>query len=72
MNTDPQKVLDHYLHESRRNRNIVDVFLRGGTRLSGRIRAFDQYSILLERHDTEYLIYKSAIATVNKLKTERP
>jgi RNA chaperone Hfq len=65
------KVLDHFLHESLRQRRTVDVFLREGLRVTGRITAHDRYSILLERQGVECLIYKSAITRVSRLKRSR-
>ena len=64
--------MDHFLFIARQKRDTVDVFLRGATRLTGRIKGFDGYSILLLDQDgVESLVYKSAVATVRKFKHKR-
>jgi RNA chaperone Hfq len=67
-NDTADKVLDHFLHESLRQGRTVDVFLKEGLRLTCKITAHDRYSILLESQGVEYLIYKSAITRVSRLK----
>jgi host factor-I protein len=36
----------------------------GGVKLTGRIRSFDKYSVVLETNNQEQLIFKHAISTV--------
>ena len=40
-----------------------------GVKLSGRIKSFDKYSLVLETNNQEQLIFKHAISTVVTLKT---
>ena len=63
--------MDHFLYMARQKRETVDVFLRGATKLTGRIKGFDGYSILLDQDGVESLVYKSAVATVRKFKYKR-
>ena len=63
--------MDHFLFVARQKKETVEVFLRGATRLTGRIKGFDGYSILLDQDGVESLVYKSAVATVRKLKHTR-
>jgi len=70
----PNKIdqaLDHFLHESSRTRARVEIFLRGGNRFTGRIAAYDDYSILLDSYGVEYLFFKSAISRICKFKLPR-
>ena len=41
----------------------------GGAKLSGRIKSFDKYSLVLETNNQEQLIFKHAISTVVTLKS---
>jgi host factor-I protein len=44
---------------------MVMVYLVNGAKLSGRIRSFDKFSILLESGPHEQLIFKHAISTIS-------
>jgi host factor-I protein len=48
----------------RRERSTVTIYLISGTKLTGRIRSFDKFSILLESSAQEQLIFKHAISTI--------
>jgi len=43
---------------------MATIFLLGGVKLTGRIRSFDKYAVLLEVNNQEQLIFKHAISTV--------
>ncbi|MCP5119021.1 MAG: RNA chaperone Hfq, partial [bacterium] len=40
------------------------IYLMSGVKLSGRIKSFDKYSLVLETNNQEQLIFKHAISTV--------
>jgi host factor-I protein len=44
------------------SRKHVTVYLLTGARLTGTLRSFDKYSILLEDHEQEQLIFKHSIS----------
>ncbi|MBI2957030.1 MAG: RNA chaperone Hfq [Acidobacteria bacterium] len=60
----PQNIQDSFLNQLRRERTPVFIFLVSGVKLSGRIRSFDKYSLVLESEGHEQLVFKHAIATV--------
>jgi host factor-I protein len=43
---------------------VITIYLLSGVKLSGRIRSFDKYSVVLETNNQEQLIFKHAISTV--------
>jgi host factor-I protein len=45
------------------SRKHVTVFLVTGARLTGKVRSFDKYSILLEDRENEQLIFKHSISS---------
>ena len=57
-------IQDQFLNTLRRDRTLASVFLLGGVKLTGRIRSFDKYAVLLETNSQEQLIFKHAISTV--------
>ncbi|MGH9788130.1 MAG: RNA chaperone Hfq [Candidatus Acidiferrales bacterium] len=65
---DLQNIQDGFLNGLRRDRVPVNVFLTSGVKLSGRIKSFDKFSLLLESDGGEQLVFKHAIATVSAAK----
>ncbi|MBI4459523.1 MAG: RNA chaperone Hfq [Acidobacteria bacterium] len=59
-----QNIQDSFLNHARRERLMVTIFLMGGVKLSGKIRSFDKYALVLETNNQEQLIFKHAISTV--------
>ena len=57
-------IQDPFFYQLRKDARPVHVYLLSGKRLSGILRRFDRYAIVLESHGQEQLIYKHAIATV--------
>ena len=62
--TPPQNIQDAFLNAARRDKTAVTVYLVSGTKLQGRIRSFDKFSILLESGANDQLIFKHAISTI--------
>lgn len=60
----PQNIQDAFLNTVRREKTSVQIYLVNGAKLSGRIRSFDKFSILLDTGSQEQLIFKHAISTV--------
>jgi host factor-I protein len=59
-----QNIQDGFLNSARKEKISVTVYLVTGTKLTGRIRSFDKYSVVLESSNQEQLIFKHAISTV--------
>ena len=60
----PQNIQDAFLNTVRREKDAVTIYLMNGAKLSGRIRSFDKFSVLLESGSQEQLIFKHAISTI--------
>jgi host factor-I protein len=60
----PQNIQDAFLNTVRREKDIVTIYLMNGAKLSGRIRSFDKFSVLLDSGSQEQLIFKHAISTI--------
>jgi len=56
-------IQDHYLNQLRKERMVVTVFLTNGFQLRGVLKAFDNFTVLLETDGKQQLIYKHAIST---------
>jgi host factor-I protein len=59
-----QNIQDSFLNTARKERLIITIYLLSGVKLTGRIRSFDKYSVVLEANGQEQLIFKHAISTV--------
>jgi host factor-I protein len=59
-----QNIQESFLNNARKEKGVVTIYLLSGVKLSGRIRSFDKYSLVLETNNQEQLIFKHAISTV--------
>ena len=62
----PQNIQDAFLNTVRREKTTVTIYLLNGAKLTGRIRSFDKFSVLLESGALEQLIFKHAISTISQ------
>ncbi|MGH9446446.1 MAG: RNA chaperone Hfq, partial [Terriglobia bacterium] len=60
----PQNIQESFLNNARREKSPVTIYLLSGVKLTGRIRSFDKFSLILESGHQEQLIFKHAISTV--------
>lgn len=61
--TQTANVQDYYLNQLRKNRIAVTVFLTNGFQLRGTVKAFDNFTVLLDSDGKQQLIFKHAIST---------
>lgn len=64
MDKPAQNIQDSFLNTARKDKIHVTIYLVSGVKLSGRIKSFDKYSLILENNNQEQLIFKHAISTV--------
>lgn len=63
-NKPAQNIQDSFLNAARKEKSSITIYLISGVKLTGRIRSFDKYSVVLETSNQEQLIFKHAISTV--------
>jgi host factor-I protein len=63
-NKPAQNIQDSFLNTARKDKTLITIYLLSGVKLTGRIRSFDKYSVVLEANNQEQLIFKHAISTV--------
>jgi host factor-I protein len=59
-----QNIQEGFLNNARKDKTFLTIYLMSGVKLSGRIKSFDKYSVVLEANNQEQLIFKHAISTV--------
>ena len=64
MEKSAQNIQEAFLNNARRDKTFLTIYLMSGVKLSGRIKSFDKYSVILESNNQEQLIFKHAISTV--------
>lgn len=64
MEKQAQNIQEAFLNNARKEKTFLTIYLMSGVKLSGRIRSFDKYSVVLETNNQEQLIFKHAISTV--------
>ena len=64
MDKPAQNIQDAFLNNARKEKSVITIYLLSGVKLSGRIKSFDKYSLVLETNNQEQLIFKHAISTV--------
>jgi len=62
----PQNIQDAFLNTARREKTTLIIYLINGAKLTGRIRSFDKFSILLESGAHDQLVFKHAISTISQ------
>ena len=67
----PQNIQDAFLNTVRREKTTVIIYLVNGAKLTGRIRSFDKFSVLLESGSHDQLIFKHAISTISQTRRAR-
>jgi host factor-I protein len=58
-------IQDPFFYQLRKDARTVHVYLVSGKRLTGILRRFDRYAIILENDGQEQLVYKHAIASIS-------
>lgn len=64
MDKSAQNIQEAFLNNARKEKIFLTIYLTSGVKLSGRIKSFDKYSVILETNNQEQLIFKHAISTV--------
>ena len=54
-----------FFNAARKERKVVTIFLGNGKKLTGRIKSFDKFTVLLDGQQGEQMIFKHAISTVS-------
>lgn len=59
----PINIQDHFLNQLRKDNVPVTVYLTNGFQIRGVVRAFDNFTVILDSEGRQQMIYKHAIST---------
>jgi host factor-I protein len=65
MEAESRNLQNDFFNNARKERASVTVFLANGKKLTGWIKSFDKFTILLDSSQGEQMIFKHAISTVS-------
>jgi host factor-I protein len=68
--TPTQNIQDAFLNTARREKHAVNFQLMNGEKLSGKIKSFDKFSVLIDVGGQDFLLFKHAISTISSEKKE--
>jgi host factor-I protein len=63
MSKQPINIQDTFLNQIRKDKVLVTVYLVNGFQIRGMVKAFDNFTIVLEADGKQQMIYKHAIST---------
>ena len=61
-----QNIQDAFLNTARREKFSIIIHLMHGATLSGRIKSFDKFSVMLDVGGQDVLIFKHSISTISQ------
>ena len=64
MDGETHNLQNDFFNTARKSKSPGTVFLGNGKKLMGRIKSFDKFTLLLETHHGELMVFKHAISTV--------
>ena len=65
MEAEARNLQNDFFNAARKDRTIVTIYLSSGKKLTGRIKSFDKFTLLLDSSHGEQILYKHAISTVS-------
>lgn len=65
MEGESRSLQNDFFNEVRKSRTVVNVYLNNGKKLTGRITSFDKFTLMLDGHQGELIVFKHAVSTVS-------
>jgi host factor-I protein len=70
MEGESSNVQNEFFNTARKAKAVVTVYLSNGKKLSGRIKSFDKFTLLLDGPQGEMVVFKHAISTIGPAPAE--
>lgn len=61
-------IQDVFLNIARKEKMLLTIYLTNGVPLKGKVRSFDNFTLVLETEKGQNLIYKHAVSTIQPQK----
>ena len=63
-------IQDNFFNQIRKERAFATIYLVNGIKLTGKIRNFDKFTVILVNRNQEQLVFKHAISTISSTKMQ--
>ena len=67
MEVESRNLQNEFFNAARKTRTPITLFLSNGKKLVGRLKSFDKFTLLIEGHQGEMIVFKHAISTVSPM-----
>ncbi len=64
MNAEGRNLQNDFFNAARKARTPVTIYLSNGKKLTGRIKSFDKFTVLIDGAHGELMVFKHAVTTV--------
>lgn len=64
MESESRNLQNDFFNNARKEKTLLTIFLSNGKKLVGRLKSFDKFTLLLESHHGDQIIFKHAVSTV--------
>jgi host factor-I protein len=71
-NDNALNVQNGFFNQVRKDRTRVTIFLNNGQKISGTIKSFDRFTLLLDTKNGEQIVFKHAVSTVSIFRPPEP
>ena len=73
MDSESRNLQNDFFNNARKEKTLLTIFLSNGKKLVGRLKSFDKFTLLLESHHGDQIIFKHAVSTVTlRARPSRP
>ncbi|MEW5806768.1 MAG: RNA chaperone Hfq [Acidobacteriota bacterium] len=70
MSNEGISIQNDFFNQARKEKLRITVFLNNGNKITGRIKSFDKFTLILDGENGEQMVFKHAISTITT--TKRP
>lgn len=64
MEAEARNLQNDFFNAARKARSLVTIYLSNGKKLTGRIKSFDKFTVLIDGTHGELMVFKHAVTTV--------
>ena len=65
MDAEARNLQNDFFNAARKARTPVTIYLSNGKKLTGRIKSFDKFTVLIDGPSGELMVFKHAVTTVS-------
>lgn len=59
-----QNLQDEFLHQLKKDRQPITIYLMNGYKIQGKIKGFDRFTVIIDNNGQEIMVFKHAISTI--------